>query len=77
MTLADISIRNPVFAWMLMAFLIVFGGICFGRLGVSQMPDVDFPMVRVSLTLEGASPVLHDSVFQERRRAIESLLSSP
>ena len=25
MTLSDISIKNPVFAWMLMASLIIFG----------------------------------------------------
>jgi hypothetical protein len=41
--LSDISIRRPVFAWMLMSGLIVFGAISFNRLGVSQMPDVDFP----------------------------------
>ena len=56
MTLSDISIKNPVFAWMLMAGLIVFGGISFQRMGVSQMPDVDFPVVSVSVTWEGAAP---------------------
>lgn len=56
MKLSDVSIRNPVFAWMLMAALIVFGGISFTRLGVSQMPDVDFPVVTVSVALEGAPP---------------------
>jgi HAE1 family hydrophobic/amphiphilic exporter-1 len=61
MTLADLSIKNPVFAWMLMAFLVVFGGICFVDLGISQMPDVDFPQVRVELTLEGASPEIMES----------------
>jgi HAE1 family hydrophobic/amphiphilic exporter-1 len=60
-SLADVSIRNPVFAWMLMAFLVVFGFICFGDLGISQMPDVDFPQVRVELTLEGASPEIMES----------------
>jgi HAE1 family hydrophobic/amphiphilic exporter-1 len=60
-SLSDVSIRNPVFAWMMMLFLIVFGGICFTRLGISQMPDVDFPQVQVSLTLEGASPEIIES----------------
>jgi HAE1 family hydrophobic/amphiphilic exporter-1 len=55
-TLADVSIRNPVFAWMLMAFLVVFGGICWSRTGISQNPDVDHPIVGVSVTLEGAAP---------------------
>jgi len=61
MTLSDLSIRNPVFAWMLMAALIIFGGICFMRLGVSQMPDVDFPVVTVTVTLEGAAPEIMES----------------
>jgi len=65
MTLADISIRNHVFAWMLMAALILFGLICFTGfggvvkgLGISQNPDVDFPIVNVQVTYEGASPGL-------------------
>jgi HAE1 family hydrophobic/amphiphilic exporter-1 len=55
-TLADISIRRPVFAWMLMFGLIVFGGICFKSLGISQMPDVDFPVLSISVQWEGAAP---------------------
>ena len=42
MSLSEISIRRPVFAWMLMAALILFGAISFKRLGISQLPDVDF-----------------------------------
>jgi hydrophobe/amphiphile efflux-1 (HAE1) family protein len=63
MTLADISIRNHVFAWVLMFALIGFGiltytgaGTVFQGLGISQNPDVDFPVVNVSVTYEGASP---------------------
>lgn len=56
MTLSDLSIKNPVFAWMLMAALIIFGLISYGQLGVSQLPDVDFPIVSVNLTWEGAAP---------------------
>lgn len=56
MTLSDLSVRKPVFAWMLMISFLVIGAVAFQRLGVSQMPDVDFPTVTVSLTLEGAAP---------------------
>lgn len=56
MTLSDLSIKNPVFAWMIMTGLIVFGWISFTRMGISQMPDVDFPVVNVRVTLEGAAP---------------------
>ncbi|MBI3087901.1 MAG: efflux RND transporter permease subunit [Candidatus Omnitrophica bacterium] len=56
MTLSDLSIKNPVFAWMLMAGLIIFGTISFQRMGVSQLPDVEFPVVSVDLSWEGAAP---------------------
>jgi hydrophobe/amphiphile efflux-1 (HAE1) family protein len=56
MTLSDLSIKNPVFAWMMMAALMIFGLISFSRLGVSQLPDVDFPIVSVAVTWEGAAP---------------------
>jgi multidrug efflux pump len=68
MTLADISIRNHVFAWVLMFALIGFGiltytgaGSVFQGLGISQNPDVDFPVVNVSVTYEGASPEVMES----------------
>ena len=56
MTISDLSIRRPVFAWMLMTALIVFGLISFQRMGVSQLPNVDFPVISVNLTWEGAAP---------------------
>ena len=56
MTLSDISIRKPVFAWMLMIGLIVFGAICYSRMGISQLPDVDFPVVNISVSWTGALP---------------------
>lgn len=56
MTLSDLSIKNPVFGWMLMIGVLVFGWIGFRQLGVSQLPDVDFPIVTVNVTWEGAAP---------------------
>ncbi len=61
MTLSEFSIRRPVFAWMLMAGLIVFGTLTAFRLGISQMPDVDFPMVSISVSLPGAAPNVLES----------------
>ncbi len=56
MVLSDIAIRRPVFAWMLMFGLIIFGAICFTRMGVSQLPDVDFPMLTLTARYPGAAP---------------------
>ncbi|MCB0350470.1 MAG: efflux RND transporter permease subunit [Bdellovibrionales bacterium] len=61
MNLTRISIERPVFAWMLMTSLIVFGLVSFHFLGVSSLPDVDFPVVNVSVTYPGASPEVIES----------------
>jgi HAE1 family hydrophobic/amphiphilic exporter-1 len=60
-SLPSISIRNPVFAWMLMSSLIIFGAISFSRMGISQLPDVDFPVINVSVALPGAAPEIMES----------------
>ncbi len=56
MILSDLSIRRPVFAWMLMFGLIVFGAISFSRMGISDMPDVEFPILALTARYEGAAP---------------------
>ncbi|MGZ3724374.1 MAG: efflux RND transporter permease subunit, partial [Pseudobdellovibrio sp.] len=56
MSISEISIKRPIFAWMLMSALILFGAVSFLRMGISQLPDVDFPVVRINMRLEGAAP---------------------
>ncbi len=61
MNLSELSIRRPVFAWMLMASMLIFGALGFRDLGISEFPEVDFPVVSVTVTLEGASPEIMES----------------
>ncbi|MBI3298445.1 MAG: efflux RND transporter permease subunit [Elusimicrobia bacterium] len=61
MNISELSIRNPVFAWMLMAAMMLFGWIGFSRMGVSLNPDVDFPVVTVSLAWDGAAPEIMET----------------
>ena len=56
MILSEISIKRPVFATMLNFVLIVFGLFSLPRLPVDQFPDVDFPVVTVSIAYPGADP---------------------
>ena len=65
MTLSDISIKNPVFAWILMFGLIIFGAIGLSRMGISQLPDVDFPVLTIRVTWSGASPVTMESAIAD------------
>ncbi len=64
MKITEACIKNPVFAWMLMAATVVFGGVAATRIGISQFPDVDFPTISVSAAWEGAAPevIEHDVV---------------
>ena len=55
-TLAEICIRRPVFALMLILALVVVGTASYSRLGVDRLPPVDLPTVRVGTSLPGASP---------------------
>lgn len=71
MSLAEISIKRPVFAWMLMSALIIFGAICFGRLGVSLLPDVEVPNVLVQVTWPGAAPeVMETEIVDQMEQAL-------
>src|SRR3984885_2400846 len=73
MTISDISIRKPVFAWMLMAGLLVFGAISYMLMGISQLPDVDFPVVTITVTWAGASPDVMETAVAD---VIESAVMS-
>lgn len=74
MRISDVSIRNAVFAWMLFFAFIIFGAISFQRLGVSQLPDVDFPVVNVAITLQGAAPeIMETSVVDPVEDALSSV----
>ena len=54
--IADICIRRPVFASMLILAMVVVGATAYFRLGVDRLPSVDLPTVSIRTTLPGASP---------------------
>jgi HAE1 family hydrophobic/amphiphilic exporter-1 len=54
--LAEICIKRPVFAAMIILALVVVGGSSYFKLGVDRFPAVDVPTVTVRATLPGASP---------------------
>ncbi len=54
--LAEICVRRPVFAWVLVLSLTVVGLFAFGRLGVDRFPNIDIPTISVTARLPGAAP---------------------
>lgn len=77
MNLSDIAIKRPVFASMTSAALVLFGLIGFKQLAVREFPDVDPPIVSVSVTLRGANPQVMESavtdVLEEQLASLEGL----
>ena len=53
--LAEICIRRPVFAAMIIMALVVTGAASYGRLGVDRFPSVDLPTVSIRTAMPGAS----------------------
>jgi HAE1 family hydrophobic/amphiphilic exporter-1 len=64
--LAEISIKRPVFATMIILALVVVGAASYFRLGVDRVPSVDLPQVTVRTTLPGASPEEIETEVTER-----------
>ncbi|MGE5683110.1 MAG: efflux RND transporter permease subunit [Bacillota bacterium] len=56
MKLADVSIKRPVFATMMIFALVVLGLFALTKLNVDLYPDVDIPVVVVTTVLPGAGP---------------------
>ncbi len=71
--LAEVSIRRPVFAVMMIAAMVVVGLVAFRDLGVDRLPSVDFPTVNVRTALPGASP---EEVESQVSRVIEESVNT-
>ncbi|MGE0359479.1 MAG: efflux RND transporter permease subunit [Vicinamibacterales bacterium] len=54
--LAELCVKRPVFAWVLILSLTVVGLFAFTRLGVDRFPNIDIPAVVITTRLPGAAP---------------------
>ena len=72
MVLSDISIRRPVLATVLNLVILLIGFICYQRLAVRQLPNVDVPAVTVATTYPGANAQVIESQIT---KPIEDTLS--
>ncbi|HET8644984.1 MAG TPA: efflux RND transporter permease subunit, partial [Vicinamibacteria bacterium] len=73
MLLSDLSIKQPVFATMMMAGLAVLGLASYRQLKVDQFPDVEFPIVTVTTVYAGAAP---ETVEREVTKKIEEAINT-
>src|SRR4051794_41669237 len=72
--LAEICIRRPVFAAMIILALVVVGAAAYFRLGVDRLPSVDLPIITVRTSLPGASPEqMENSVSKVIEEAVNTV----
>jgi HAE1 family hydrophobic/amphiphilic exporter-1 len=64
--LAQLCIRRPVFATMLVLALVVMGLDGYRKLGVDFFPKVEFPIITILTTLRGAAPEEVESQVTKR-----------
>ncbi|WP_310566521.1 efflux RND transporter permease subunit, partial [Hydrogenophaga sp.] len=74
MWFTQVSLRNPVFATMVMLALMVLGLFSFQRLKVDQFPNIDFPVVVVTTQYPGASPeIVENEVTKKVEESVNAI----
>ncbi|MBO9337704.1 MAG: efflux RND transporter permease subunit [Chloroflexus sp.] len=71
--ISDISIRQPVFITMVMLAFITFGILSFRSTPVNLLPEIDVPIIAVSVTYPGAGP---ESVVDQVVKPIENAVNT-
>ncbi|MGI9150986.1 MAG: efflux RND transporter permease subunit [Limnohabitans sp.] len=66
MWFTKISLKNPVFATMVMLAFVVLGLFSYQRLKIDQFPNIDFPVVVVTTEYPGASPEIVESEVSKK-----------
>ena len=74
MWFTKVSLRNPVFATMVMLAFVVLGLFSYQRLKVDQFPNIDFPVVVVTADYPGASPeIVESEVTKKLEEGVNSI----
>jgi hydrophobic/amphiphilic exporter-1 (mainly G- bacteria), HAE1 family len=74
MKLADISIKRPVFATVMVSVLAVFGVWGYRQLSIDMFPEVEFPICTVTAVYPGADPeTIESRVVDKLEEAISAV----
>ncbi len=73
MLITRVSIKQPVFATMVMLAIVVLGLFSYRLLPVEQMPDVAIPQVYINVAYPGASP---EAIENDVIKPIENVVNS-
>jgi HAE1 family hydrophobic/amphiphilic exporter-1 len=72
MVLSDLSVKQPVFATMMMIALVVLGIFSYKELSIDLFPNIDFPVVTVQTLYPGVAP---ETVETEVTKRIEESIN--
>ncbi|REJ75236.1 MAG: AcrB/AcrD/AcrF family protein [Acidobacteria bacterium] len=73
--LAEICVKRPVFATMLILSLVVVGAFSFFSLGVDLFPKVDFPTITITTVNPGSSPQEIETEITEKIEEVVNTVS--
>jgi len=74
MWFTKVSLKNPVFATMVMLAFVVLGLFSYQRLKIDQFPNIDFPVVVITTEYPGASPeIVESEVSKKIEEAVNSI----
>ena len=74
MWFTQVSLKNPVFATMMMLAIVVLGLFSYQRMQVDQFPNIDLPVVVVTADYPGASPeIVEGEVTKKIEEGVNSI----
>lgn len=74
MKISEVSISRPVLTSMVVLALVVFGVVSYATIGVNLFPDVEFPVVTVTIVYEGADPeTIESEVVDKIEEAVNTI----
>ncbi|MBI1982790.1 MAG: efflux RND transporter permease subunit, partial [Acidobacteria bacterium] len=72
MFLSNLSIRQPVFATMMVVALVVVGIVSYFELKIDLFPNIDIPVISITTTYPGVAP---ETVETEVTKRIEEAVN--
>lgn len=74
MRISDFSVKKRVTVLMLTILILILGGISLTKLGLEMLPDMDYPVISIITSYEGAAPEdIEESVTEPIETAIATV----
>jgi len=75
MWFTQVSLKNPVFATMMMMAFVVLGLFSYNRLPINQFPNIDLPVVVITTEYPGATPEVVEYEVSKKIEAAVNVVS--